>query len=133
MTGSFRFGRILGIPIGIHYSWFLCLFLLTSSIAYSIGQIRPSWSPLELFGVAIVSSLLLFASVVAHELCHSLVARRHGIPVRGHYPLCAWRVAHITRESTRPAAEFAIAIVGPASSIVMGTGFPGPELCCRAG
>ena len=37
MTGSFRFARILGIPIGIHYSWFLCLFLLTSSIAYSIG------------------------------------------------------------------------------------------------
>ena len=123
MLNSFRLGNILGIPIGIHYSWFLCLLLLTSSIAYSIGQIRPSWSPLELFGVAIVSSLLLFASVVAHELCHSLVARRHGIPVRGITLFVLGGVAHITRESTRPAAEFAIAIVGPASSIVIGLGF----------
>ena len=73
--------------------------------------------------MAIASSLLLFASVVAHELCHSLVARRHGIPVRGITLFVLGGVAHITRESTRPAAEFAIAIVGPASSIVMGLGF----------
>ena len=88
MLNSFRLGSILGIPIGIHYSWFLCLLLLTSSIAYSIGQIRPSWSPLELFGVAIVSSLLLFASVVAHELCHSLVARSTAYPYGALPSLC---------------------------------------------
>ena len=123
MTGSFRFGRILGIPIEIHYSWFLCLFLLTSSIAFSIGRIRPTWSLLELIGVALASSLLLFASVLAHELSHSLVARRNGIPVKGITLFVLGGVAHISRENTRPAAEFAMAIAGPASSIVLGLGF----------
>ena len=72
MLRSFRFGRILGIPIEIHYSWFLCFFLLTTSIAFSIAQVRPSWSLLELLVVAVASSLLLFVSVVVHELSHSL-------------------------------------------------------------
>ena len=133
MLRSFRFGRILGIPIEIHYSWFLCFFLLTLSIAISIGQVRPSWSPLELFGVAIASSLLLFASVVVHELCHSLVARRNGVPVKGITLFVLGGVAHITRENTKPSAEFAMAIVGPVSSIVMGPRFPGPELHRRTG
>ncbi len=123
MLRSFRFGRILGIPIDIHYSWFLCLFLLTLSIAISIGRIRPSWSLVELFAVAIAASLLLFASVVVHELCHCLVARRNGVPVKGITLFVLGGVAHITRENTRPSAEFAMAIVGPASSIVMGLGF----------
>ena len=66
---------------------------------------------------------MLFASVLAHELCHSLVARRNGIPVKGITLFVLGGVAHISRENTRPSAEFTMAIVGPACSIVLGLGF----------
>ena len=123
MLGSFRLGRIIGIPVLIHYSWFLCLVLLTSSIAFSLGISRPGWSLLEMLAVSLAASLLLFASVLAHVLCHSLVALRNGIPVKGITLFVLGGVAHISRENTRPSAEFAMAIAGPASSIVLGLGF----------
>jgi Zn-dependent protease len=125
MTGSIKLGKILGIPLGLHYSWFLALFLITSSMAVFLGELRPSWSSLERWGVALVASSMLFASVIAHELCHSLVAIRNGIPVKGITLFIFGGVAQISREATRPGMELLIALAGPLCSLLLGLLFLG--------
>ena len=125
MTASIKLGKILGIPLGLHYSWFLALFIVTSSLAVFLGELRPSWSSPERWGVALASSSMLFASVVAHELSHSLVAIRNGIPVRGITLFIFGGVAQISREATKPGVELLIAFAGPLCSILLGLLFLG--------
>jgi len=106
MKGSIKLGRILGVPLSLHYSWFLVLFLVTSSLAVFLGELRPFWSLTERWGVARASSTLLFASVVAHEMSHSLVALRYGISVKGITLFIFGGMAHISREASSPRIEF---------------------------
>ena len=125
MTGSIKLGKILGIPLQLHFSWFLVLFLVTSSLAVFLGELRPFWSSMERWGVALAASTMLFASVVAHELSHSLVARRNGISVKGITLFIFGGVAHISREATSPRMELSIALAGPLCSILLGFLFLG--------
>src|SRR6266702_4448064 len=83
MPGSFRIGKIAGIDIDIHVSWIIILVLLTVSLATGwFPQLYPGWSSATYWGVGLISALLLFVSVLLHELAHSLVARRRGLPVK---------------------------------------------------
>ncbi|MBF8267389.1 MAG: Peptidase [Dehalococcoidia bacterium] len=91
----------------------------------SLGQFQDPWPLWGRWGVALASSVLLFASVVAHELSHSLVAIRKGIPVKGITLFMFGGVAQISREATRPGTEFLMAVVGPLSSILIGLLFLG--------
>ena len=125
MTGSIKLGKILGIPLQLHYSWFIVLFLVTSSLAVFLGELRPFWSSMERWAVALAASTMLFASVVAHELCHSLVARRYGISVKGITLFIFGGVAQISREATSPRMELSIALAGPLCSILLGFLFLG--------
>ena len=125
MTGSIKLGRILGIPLRLHYSWFLILFLMTSSLAIFLGKLYPTWSSPERWGVALTASSMLFASVIAHELSHSLVAIRNGIPVKGITLFIFGGVAQISREASKPGMELLIAVAGPLCSIVLGLLFLG--------
>ena len=120
MTGSIKLGKILGIPLWLHYSWFLVLFLITSSLAIFLGELNPFWSSIERWGMALAASTMLFASVVAHELSHSLVARRNGISVKGITLFIFGGVAQISREATSPRMELSIALAGPLCSILLG-------------
>ncbi|MBI4298591.1 MAG: site-2 protease family protein [Chloroflexi bacterium] len=120
MGTSVRLGRILGIPFGLNYSWFIIFTLVTVSMASQFRVFHPFWSVTERWGVALGTSLLFFLSVVGHELAHSLVATKKGIPVKGITLFVFGGVAQISREATRPATELAIAIVGPLSSIIFG-------------
>jgi len=70
--------------------------------------------------MGIITSLLFFSSVVAHELAHSLVGRAHGIPIRSITLFIFGGIAHMTKEATRPAAEFRMALAGPICSLVIG-------------
>ncbi len=83
MSSSLQLGKIFGIPLGINYSWFIIFAIVTISLVlvYFPG-IYPHWSPFQSWVVGIITSLLFFASVVAHELSHSVVATAAGIPVR---------------------------------------------------
>jgi Zn-dependent protease/CBS domain-containing protein len=120
MRSGFSIGRIFGINIRIDWSWLFIFFLITWNLSTVFGQAHPGWGPVQIWGMAIVAALLFFASVLAHELAHSLVARARGIPVRSITLFLFGGVSDIQREPSSPAAEFLMAIVGPLTSIVLG-------------
>lgn len=121
MEASIRLGTIRGILVGIHYSWFIVFFGLSALLA--LGQypdLYPDWSDAAYWVVGIVSVLLLFLSVLLHELGHSIVAQRLGIPVISITLFIFGGVAAISRESETPGDEFKIAIAGPVVSVLVG-------------
>jgi Zn-dependent protease/CBS domain-containing protein len=120
MRSGFGIGRIFGINIRIDWSWLFIFFLITWNLSAVFGQAHLGWGPVQVWGMAIVAALLFFASVLAHELAHSLVARARGIPVRSITLFLFGGVSDIQREPSSPAAEFLMAIVGPLTSIVLG-------------
>jgi Zn-dependent protease/predicted transcriptional regulator len=121
MSGTFRIGNIAGIDIDIHVSWIIILVLLTVSLATGwFPQLYPGWSTATYWLIAFLSSLLLFVSVLLHELAHSLVARRRGLPVKSITLFIFGGVSNIEREPTSPGIEFQMAFVGPLTSLVIG-------------
>jgi len=113
-------GRVMGIPIGLDYSWFLIFGLLTWSLAVSYypAEFRQ-WSPVMYWATGAATAILLFASVLLHELGHSLVALRYKIPVRSINLFIFGGVAQIGAEPPSAAAELAIAVAGPAVSLAL--------------
>jgi Zn-dependent protease/CBS domain-containing protein len=121
MPGTFRIGKIAGIDIDIHVSWIIILVLLTVSLATGwFPQLYPGWSTATYWLIAFLSSLLLFVSVLLHELAHSLVARRRGLPVKSITLFIFGGVSNIEREPKSPGIEFQISFVGPLTSLVIG-------------
>jgi len=120
MEPTFRLGRLFGIPIGVHWSWFPVFFAVTFTLQLALAQEFPRWPAVERWAVALTSALLFFGSVLAHELAHSLLARWRGIPVRGITLFVFGGVSQIEREASRPGTEFLIAVVGPLASFLLG-------------
>ena len=121
MPGSLRIGKIAGIDIYIHVSWIIILVLLTVSLANGwFPQLYPGWSVATYWIVSLISSLLLFVSVLLHELAHSLVARRRGLPVKNITLFIFGGVSNIQQEPKSPGIEFQMAVVGPLTSILIG-------------
>ena len=124
MEASVKLGRIAGIPVGLHISWFLIFGLVTWSLAVGYFPTEyPSLSTAAAWGLGAVTSLLFFGSVLAHEISHSLVAVRNQIPVRGITLFIFGGVAQIEREPRDAGAEFRIAVAGPLTSLLLGLGF----------
>jgi len=117
-------GRILGIPIGLDYSWFVIFALLTWMLA---GSYYPTefkdWPPLLYWFVGAVTAIMLFVSVLLHELGHSWVALRYGIPVRSITLFLFGGVAQIGAEPPRALADFFVAIAGPLVSLALAACF----------
>src|SRR5512135_1821411 len=113
-------GRILGIPIGLDYSWFLIFALLTWSLAtsYFPGEFK-GWPVTEYWIVGAVTVIMMFGSVLLHELGHSVVALRYKIPVRSITLFIFGGVAQIGAEPPSAMAEFWIAVAGPATSLAL--------------
>jgi Zn-dependent protease/predicted transcriptional regulator len=120
LTRSILLGRILGIPLGLDYSWFLIFALIIWSLAgpYFPGQ-YPGWNTGLYWIVGLATSLLFFASVLLHELGHSVIALRNGIPVRSITLFIFGGIAQISREPGSPGVEFRVAIAGPIVSFVL--------------
>ncbi|MGH2537690.1 MAG: M50 family metallopeptidase [Candidatus Promineifilaceae bacterium] len=123
MRSGFSIGRIFGIQINIDWSWLLIFVLVTWNLVTLFGNSQPGWGLGLQIGVAVVAALLFFASVLAHELAHSLVAVAQGVPVRNITLFLFGGVSNIQREPPSPRAEFLITIVGPITSIVLGVLF----------
>jgi len=120
MNGSFRVGNLFGIPFYINSSWFLVLGLLT--LTYG-GNLADRFSA-ELGGIlpwilGLITALLLFSSVLAHELGHSFVAQYQGIKVKSITLFIFGGLASLDRESNTPGEAFWVAIAGPLVSIVL--------------
>lgn len=124
MPGSgIRVGRILGIPIYLHASWFIIFTLITLSLATQFADQHPLWTRAQHWTAGILTSLLFFGSVLFHEMAHSVVAMRYRIPVSSITLFVFGGVARIGREPSSPRQEFYIAAAGPASSYVLGGAF----------
>jgi Zn-dependent protease/CBS domain-containing protein len=121
MPGSLRLGKIAGIEISIHVSWLIIVVLLTWSLATGwFPALYPGWSTFAYWAVALLATLLLFASVLAHELAHSLVARWRGLPVNSITLFIFGGVSNIEQEPKSPGVEFQMSIVGPLTSLLIG-------------
>lgn len=120
MHSSIRLGRVFGIEIGFHYTWFIIFGLITWSLSAGYFPTQyPHWSAALGWTVGVLTSLLFFTSVVLHELGHSLVAIRRGIPVKNITLFVFGGAAHIEREVERPQDEVAITIAGPLVSLAL--------------
>lgn len=117
---SVPLGRIMGIPINLDYSWFLIFGLLTWMLAASYYPSEfKNWSPLLYWVTGAATAILLFASVLLHELGHSFVALRYKISVRSITLFIFGGVAQIGAEPPSARAEFFIAIAGPIVSLAL--------------
>lgn len=118
---SIPLGRLFGIPIGLDYSWFLIFGLMTWTLAigYYPNEFQ-GWSSTVYWLLGAITAILLFGSVLLHELGHSLVALYYKIPVRRITLFIFGGVAQIGAESPTASAEFFIAIAGPVVSFLLG-------------
>ncbi len=114
MRSVFNLGKLFVIQFRLHFSWFIIFILVTVLLVY------PDYSQWLYWIIGIITSLLFFASVVAHELAHSLVGRANGIPIENITLFIFGGVAHMTEEATRPGAELKMAAAGPICSLVIG-------------
>ena len=114
MGNAFNLGKLFGIQVRLHYSWFIIFMLVTLSLVY------PNWSQSLSWVIGIITSLLFFASVLAHELAHSLVGRANGIPIKSITLFIFGGVAQMTREATKASAELKMAAAGPVCSLAIG-------------
>jgi len=126
VKGSLRLGRIAGIEIGIHYTWLLAFILITWSLAQGFFPSEyPRWGPGTYWITGILAALLLFVSVLLHELAHSLVAQARGLPVRSITLFIFGGVSNLEEEAKKPAIEFTMTIVGPLTSLALAVIFWG--------
>ncbi|HLZ51032.1 MAG TPA: site-2 protease family protein [Candidatus Acidoferrum sp.] len=111
-----RIGRILGIPIYLHSTWVIIFAAITYSLAMQFTQEHPAWNPAQQWSVGIFTSLLFFASLLFHELAHSVVAQHYKIRVLSITLFIFGGVASIERDPSKAIQEFNIAIAGPVAS-----------------
>ena len=123
MQAQVKLGRIAGIAIGLHYSWFIIAILITLSLAAHFHNVTPQWSDTIAWSAAIVTGVLFFAALLTHELAHSLVAKAKGLRVRAITLFALGGVSQIESEAKDAKSEFWIAIVGPLASLVIGLVF----------
>jgi Zn-dependent protease/CBS domain-containing protein len=113
LESSIVLGRVAGIRVGVHYTWFIIFGLLTFSLMVLFQETTPHWTQAQNVTTAVVTSLLFFLSIVLHELGHSIVAISRGIPVRSITLFIFGGVAQTERDADSASAEFWIAIAGP--------------------
>lgn len=120
MTGTFRIGRIVGIDVSLHWSWAFIFVLVTWTFAEGILDTTfPGWSIAQRSIVGAAIALIFFSSILVHELSHSVVARRFGIPVSSITLFVFGGVSNLGKEPENARQEFWIAIVGPLTSFAM--------------
>ena len=120
MRGSWRLGRLWGIEIDIDYSWLLIFGLLTWSLAAGyFPQQYTGWSSGLYWLVGLMTSLAFFASVLAHELSHSLMVKAKGGEVRNITLFIFGGVTSMTEEPDSPSSEFLMALAGPLASFAL--------------
>jgi Zn-dependent protease/CBS domain-containing protein len=121
MPGSLYVGTIAGIRVTIHSSWLILLALFTVTLATGwFPQALPGLPTATYWLTGFVAALLLCASVLGHELAHSLVARARGVPVKQITLFLFGGSSHLAEEPRSPGVEFQVTVVGPLASIFLG-------------
>lgn len=122
-TGGWRglfVGRFLDIDFYLDYSWFLIAAIITYTLATDVfPQMQPGHGRAIYMGMGVTAAALFFFSIILHELGHSIVSQRCGIPVPRITLLFIGGLAEISREPDDARSELKIALGGPAVSIVL--------------
>jgi Zn-dependent protease/CBS domain-containing protein len=120
VVGTFKIGRVLGFEINVHWSWFFIFFLVTATFATGVlKEFFPEWTGSRRWVVGGVIALIFFLSILLHELSHSVLARRYGIPVGSITLFVFGGVSNLMKEPETARQEFWIAIVGPLTSMLL--------------
>jgi Zn-dependent protease/CBS domain-containing protein len=122
MKSNIKLGRVAGIEIGLHYSWFIIAALIAFSLGKRFHQVNPSWSTGQIWIAALLTAVLFFVTLLMHELSHSLVAQARGLKVKSITLFALGGVSQIEEEATDAKTEFWVAIAGPVASLVIGFG-----------
>ena len=120
MQSQIKLGRIFGVEIGLHYSWIVIALLIVFSLAGHFRETNAQWGDGVVLITAVVTGVLFFAAIIAHELAHSVVAKSRGLPVKSITLFALGGVAQIEKDAADAKTEFWIAIIGPITSFVIG-------------
>ena len=120
LRSQIKLGRLFGIKVGLHYSWFLIALLIVFSLSSQFHASNPAWGDGMILTLAIATALLFFVSLLLHELAHSLVATSNGLPVKEITLFALGGVSQIEKNPTSPKVEFWMTIVGPLTSAALG-------------
>lgn len=119
MNGNYRLGSLFGIPFYLNTSWFLVLLFFSWTYGNGLAAQFPNLMGIAPWLLGLGTAILLFSSVLAHELGHSLVAMQQGIEVKSITLFLFGGLASLEEESKTPFGAFAIAIAGPAVSVLL--------------
>jgi Zn-dependent protease/predicted transcriptional regulator len=122
-TPGIQIARAFGIPIYIDSSWLFIFAVITWSLGVQFTQQHPQWTRVQHWTIGALTSLLFFASILFHELSHSLVARLYKIRVESITLFVFGGLARIANEAGSAMQEFNIAVAGPISSLVLAGAF----------
>ena len=120
MQAQIKLGRLFGIRIGLHYSWFIIAFLIVFSLVEQFVVVHRDWRRGVIWGTAILTAALFFVCIVLHELGHSVVAQRHRIHVPSIVLFALGGVSQMEGESPDAKTEFWMALAGPLVSVLIG-------------
>ncbi len=120
MKSTIKLGRIAGVELGLHYSWLVIAALITFSLGARFHDTNPEWGQATVWVSAVVTGILFFVGLFAHELSHAMVAKSRGLPIRRITLFILGGVAQIEREAQDAGTEFWMAIAGPVASVVFG-------------
>jgi len=119
-----RMGRPFGIPVYVSPTWLIVAGLITVVVQPQVADGLPGHSEPVTYAVALIFAVLLYLSVLLHELAHCVVAKRYGLPVRRITLYMLGGVSEIEREPETAGREFAIAFAGPLVSLgLAGVGY----------
>lgn len=117
---SISLGRLIGIPIRIHYSLWLVFLLITWSLAVGyMPQQYPGLARITYWGIGVASAIILFISVLIHELSHSFIAKRNNLPIARITLFFFGGVSEMTGEPNDPGVEVRMAAAGPLTSFLI--------------
>ena len=128
MRSNIKLGRISGIEIGLHYSWFIIAALIVFSLGQHFRQVNPNWGTGQIWIAAVLTAALFFVTLLLHELAHSLVAQARGLKVTSITLFALGGVSQIQDDATDAKTEFWVAIAGPIASLIIGFGCLGIAL-----
>ena len=116
--GGVLIGRPFGVPVYVTPTWFIIAALITISAAPGVEDRLPTIGQWQ-YAVSFSFAVLLYASVLVHELCHTVVALRFGLPVRKISLYLLGGVSEIEKPAPTPEKEAAIAVAGPVASLLL--------------
>lgn len=120
MKSQIKLGTVFGVELGLHYSWIVIALLITFSLVAQFHAENRDWSEPVVWTIAVITGVLFFACLFAHELSHALVAKARGLPIHKITLFLLGGVAQIEKEASDAKTEFWMAIVGPFTSGILG-------------